>query len=455
MEHLDSKRILGDPQFHPVPVYAHIKEQSNSSFHTFHLDDQDIVLSEDGTRLMPNEEKSKMDEDSNFQLRCNKFVQGWLYFEVLRAILGPLPRFKITDFTRKDDEGNFWITTECLPQYLERWLSYEMDHPGGSVRHLLQAQLVLDKARHYVFEFCSVDALDTHPKWSIDDKVVFSIMILGETMSSALTKIQRRTNFILRGWSDHRYRRQGWGYSQIVLKAFREEPWWCLKTVAMLQGMMRNSTIGLLYALDMRPIERSRIKHTHCTDTECKATIEGKLVESEDPEPFHCCSNRERDDCKEVGPDSQALIRTINRGQIPLLRYQPDTREVDVIEMNASCNKDYVIFSHVWVDGFGNTKTNKMNQCVLKMFCSIFTDVKGENVFQQRRGGVDAPENFWIDTLAIPIGESFGDQRRKAIRSMHDIYKNAKYTVVLDLGLMSKAKGEGYIQPAMRITLSN
>ena len=123
--------------------------------------------------------------------------------------------------------------------------------------------------------------------------------------------------------------------------------------------------------------------------------------------------------------------------------------------MKASCNQEYVIFSHVWIDGFGNRKTNKMNQCVLRMFGSTFTDVKSENVVQQRRGNVEAPEKFWIDTLAIPIGENCGDQRKKAIRSMHEIYKNAKYTVVLDYGLMSIDKGEGYIQPAMRITLSN
>ena len=456
MEHLDSKRVLDDThlRLHPVPLFAHIEEREDSNFHTFHLDGQDIILSEDGTRLLPNGEESKNDEE--FQIRCDKFVQGWLYFEVLRAILGPLPQFKIADFVVKDAEGNYRLTTKYLPQYLERWLSYEIDHPDGSVRHLLQAQLVLDKARHYVFEYCSVKALDIHPKWSIDDRVVFSIMILGETLSSALTKIQRRTKFSLRGWSDHEYSRQGWGYSQVVLKAFREERLWCLKTVAMLQGMMRNSTIGLLYAFYTRPRERTRIEHTHCTDTECKATIQGRPVERENPEPFHC-SNCVRDDCKEVGPDSQALIRAIDHGQIPLLRYRPGASKIDVIGMNASCNDDYVIFSHVWVDGFGNTKTNKMNQCVLRMFCSIFTDIKRENVFQQKRGGVDDPgiENFWIDTLAIPIGDNFSDQRRKAIRSMHEIYKNAKYTVVLDFGLMSGVRGEGYIQPAMRITLSN
>ena len=449
MDALDDQR----PGLHPIPLYANINGPSNSNFHKFHLGGQDIVLSDDGTRLVPN--KEKINEEPDFQLRCNKFVQGWLYFEVLRAILGCLPRFNIADFTVRDRENNFRITAEPLRLYLEDWLTYEMENSDGSVRRLLQAQLVLDKARHYVFEFCSVVAPDTPPKWPIDGKVVFSIMILGETLTSALIKIQRKTNFSLRGWTDLDYSRQGWGYSEVVLNAFREEPRWCFKTVAMLRGVMRNSTIGLLYALDMRPRERPGTKHKRCTDTECKATIRGKLVEHGNPEPFHCCSNSDRVDCKEVGLDMQHLIRTIDQGHIPLLRYRPGAETIDVVEMNASCNKEYVVFSHVWIDGFGNQNANEMNQCVLKMFCSIFTDVMEENVFQQKRGVVEAPENFWIDTLAIPIGDDCSDQRTRAIRSMHEIYRNAKYTVVLDRGLMSVVRGEGYVQPAMRITLSN
>ena len=455
MEHLNSKLLNSHRRLNldPVPLYADLDSQSNSNFHTFHLGSQYVSLSEDGARFLSKKSQPSYNEDT-FRLECDKFVQSWLYFEVLRAILGCLPDFDINKFTRRDSEYSIYITTEALPSYLEQWLNYEMENPEGSVPRLLQAQLVLEKARHYVFEFCSVSALEKQPTWSIDEKVVFSIMILGETMSSALTKIQRKTNFSLRGWSDHDYSRQGWGYSERVLRAFREEPCWCLKTVAMLQGLMKNSTIGLLYALDLRPKERPGVKHTKCTKTECKATIQGNPIELENPKPFHC-PNCDPGSCKEVGPDTRELIQIINKGQIPLLRYQPNAEIIDVVGMNASCNQEYVIFSHVWVDGFGNRKTNKMNECVLKMFCSTFIDVKGENVFQRRRGDVKAPENFWIDTLAIPIGENCGSQRRKAIRSMHEIYKNAKYTVVLDFGLMSINKGEGYIQPAMCITLSN
>lgn len=457
MEDLDSKLVSNSQRIRlaPVPLYAHISGRSNSNFHTFHLGGQDIVLSEEGSRLEVNKEQSNVDENSNLERRWNKFVQGWLFFEVLRAVLGRLPGFDITKFTREDQDNTIWVTTKDLPDYLEQWLNYEMENPEGSVPRLLQAQLVLDKARHYVFEYCSVLPDEKRPSWTIDDNLVLSIMVLGEILSSALAKIQRKTKFYLRGWSDHDYSRQGWGYSQMVLDAFRQKPPWCPKAVTMLKGVMRNSSIGLLYALNMRPEERIGIKHKNCTDTECRATVGGSPVELENPQPFHCCREFDREKCKEVGPNTQKLAQIIDNGQIPILQYQSGAEEVDVIEMNASYNKEYVIFSHVWIDGFGNRKTNMMNQCVLEMFRSTFAAVKRENVFQQDRGHVEVSENFWIDTLAIPIGEDYADQRRKAIRSMHEIYKNAKYTVVLDFGLMSARKGEGYLQPAMRITLSN
>ena len=42
----------------------------------------------------------------------------------------------------------------------------------------------------------------------------------------------------------------------------------------MLQGVMRNSTIGLLCALDMRPEDRNDTKYTLCMTTERKATFQ-------------------------------------------------------------------------------------------------------------------------------------------------------------------------------------
>ena len=349
MDHLDL-----DPSLYlnllPVPLYMDFKRQLNSDFHTFDSGSQDIVLV--GTRLIPNPDRPLQRPPTSNKLKWirdqhSAFLQGWLFFEVLRAILGHLPEWNINDFTRPGDDGRRCIITKALPWYLEKWLNYELKHPDESLPRLLNAQLVLDKARHYVFEFCSVSAPDGQPNWTtIDDKVIVSIMILGETMSSALTKIQRRTRISLRGWSDHDDSRQGWGYNQVVLRSFRQKPGWCLKTVAILQGVMRNSTIGLLYTLRMRPQERLDMDHSLCTKTECKATCKGYPVELEKPEPFHC-PNCNTEVYKEVETDTQDLVKIIDQGQIPLLQYQPSAGKINVFEMDASCSKEYVIFSHI------------------------------------------------------------------------------------------------------------
>ena len=100
----------------------------------------------------------------------------------------------------------------------------------------------------------------------------------------------------------------------------------------MLQGVMRSSTIGLLYALKMHPQERSDMEHERCTKTKCNATSQGNPIELENLEPFHS-RDCNRDECKEVGPDTQELIETIKKKkkEIPLLRYRPTTGEVELV----------------------------------------------------------------------------------------------------------------------------
>ncbi|KAG8527694.1 uncharacterized protein KY384_007848 [Bacidia gigantensis] len=427
---------------------------TNTSFHDFHKGDNGYTLGEDNAR--PQRTAIAPVGNPTTRTQFTKFVQRWLYFEVLRAVLGHLHQFDLLHFIRRDTEQNSYITTERLPRYLEDWLDFESSNPAESVARLLQAQLVLDRARRYVFEYCSVSDVHSRPIWPIDDHVALSIMILGETLTSALIKIRRQKHMNIHGWSDNDYSSQGWGYSRLVLQKMRAERW-CLKTITMLQGVLRNNTIGLLYALQIPPQEKAEISHLQCTETECKPvaipSTPGSNIDLQNPEPFHC-KECDRRTCKEVQVNSRELNRIIKQGKIPLLRYRHEAGKIDLVEMNASCNKEYVIFSHVWADGYGNKNANAMNKCVLDMFRNLFNDIKSENVIQQSHGRMETPENFWIDTLAIPVETEFDDQRKKAIRKMHDIYTNAKYTIVLDAGLMSVDKGEGYIKPAMSITLS-
>jgi hypothetical protein len=117
-----------------------------------------------------------------------------------------------------------------------------------------------------------------------------------------------------------------------------------------------------------------------------------------------------------------------------------------------------MILSHVWADGFGNSKANTLPICRLKSFIEVF-----ERLVRAQRAlhAGDAPDRlqatipFWIDTLAVPIGEKYKAERRLAIKNMHLTYTNAAYTVVLDAGLMAQERGSTYAETAMKITTSH
>jgi hypothetical protein len=61
---------------------------------------------------------------------------------------------------------------------------------------------------------------------------------------------------------------------------------------------------------------------------------------------------------------------------------------------------------------------------------------------------------FWIDTLAVPIHENDKEERRIAVRQIHQVYTNARYTVVIDKGLGQMLPADSYEGTAMRILAS-
>ena len=437
-----------------IPLYADPSTPTIGNFHTFHNGDNGYIIYDDERRFAPTRHLPESDLLQSTRHSLTKFVQRWLYFEVLRAILGHLPGFNVLHFTRTGSEGDAWVTTEKLPNYLTDWLDFEIKDSAHSKSRLLHRQYVLDRARHFVLKNCAVRNTSMGVEWPIDEEVALSIMVLGETLTTAMIKVQQATDFYLRGWCNHDYRSQGWGYSQAVLEALQRRHW-CPNKLAILQGMLGNNTIGLLYALQIPPTGKPEESHHRCTASECRPLFAnpvglGQISPPESPRCDHC----RQMNCPAIGPDTKKLNRIIKDGKIPLLRYSKDAQEVELMEMSAACDKEYVIFSHVWADGYGNPNANQLPKCVLDLFLRLFRDIKNENSYGRNRGTLQSTENFWIDTLAIPVDDKYKAQRKKAIRNMHKIYTGAKYTIVLDAGLMRINRGEGYIQPAMSITLS-
>ena len=390
-------------------------------------------------------------------------AQRWLYFEVLAQVFGHLPEYNWEDFVKKDRSDMHYITTIKLPGYLKRWLDSEKKSEANERKsRLIRIQQVLDRARFFVSQHCAVPSRKDRPTWEINDLLALSLMILGETLTRALSLIQRKLGFRIEGWCSHDVRSQGWGYSKLILQKLDDDGW-CAKAIHMLQALLRGNSIGLVYLFTIRSSSSKGSDHEQCTATVCKEMEIRKIQKRPERAQYHYCKSTSSDFCSEPeyaggqiqkppdctikSVDGRTLAGIINKGNIPLLQYRRATRDLQVVEMNQSFEKSYAIFSHVWTDGFG-TK-NGMSSCVLDMFSKML-----EKVTHHRSGNISAvPELFWIDTLAIPEDEKYGIERRKAIKQMHDIYTYAKYTIVLDLSLMKSTVGPGYSNPAMKITM--
>ena len=409
-------------------------------------------------------------------LLIDHVMQRWLYFEVLAQVFGHLPDYQWEHFVMTDPSGQSYVSTLNLPKYLERWLDSEKKSPPTErTRRLIRIQQVLDRARVYVSQHCTVPNLEGNATWEISDLLALSFMVLGETLTRAQILIQRKAGFRINGWCSHDSRNQGWGYSKIIRRKLNTDGW-CAKAIHMLQALLRGNTIGLLYLFTLRESSSKGVYHRECTATECKETEYRRLLgQPVKPEQYHHCSAPIQDFCSEplklyVGPGQTAkqpicttvenfignvegrkLAAIIDKGNIPLFRYHKAQRRLDVVEMSQSFDKSYAVFSHVWTDGFGSfNNKNEMSLCVLNMFSKLLDQI----TIQRAGNSSSVPELFWIDTLAIPVHEDFTTQRGKAISQMHNVYAYAKYTIVLDLSLMRVTMGSGYSNPAMKITMS-
>ncbi|KAL9043127.1 MAG: hypothetical protein Q9214_003591 [Letrouitia sp. 1 TL-2023] len=395
-------------------------------------------------------------EPEKTQLTFDEVTQTWLYFEILAQVFGHLHDYQWEHFTKKDPYGYIYVNTANLPKYLEDWLDSERkSNATERKRRLIRIQQVLDKARIYV-QHCTVSSHEVNTKWPIDGLLALSFMVLGETLTRALNLIKKRLEFRINGWSSHDSRNQGWGYSKLILQKLNRESW-CAKAIHKLKALLRGNTIGLIYLLGFTQSSSRGPDHSKCTPTECKATKFRRLSQSEPfkSEQYHHCladsSDSKQPNCgTNHNVKGRDLAAIINRGKIPLFRFNKTSRKLDLLQMSGSFDKPYAIFSHVWTDGFAamNNK-NGMTPCVLDMFTEILEQV----TIQQTGKKSPVPELFWIDTLAIPVKEKYAEERVKAISQMHNIYTRAKYTVVLDLSLMQVQMGSGYSNPAMKITM--
>ncbi|KAM0803211.1 hypothetical protein BDR22DRAFT_55960 [Usnea florida] len=143
-----------------------------------------------------------------------------------------------------------------------------------------------------------------------------------------------------------------------------------------------------------------------------------------------------------VNPDDLASIIG-DRGGIPLLScFMNRSGRLQARVTRADFRTEYVAISHVWAGGMGNPKVNGLPKCqflhLYHLVRSILAFTSSGSIYGYRnRVSQNAPVNFWIDTLCIPVPQSLQSSRNKAIDLLPETYSNARTVLVLDPELQS------------------
>lgn len=321
-----------------------------------------------------------------------------------------------------------------------------------------------------------------------------SLMVIGETLSNAKARILKQVGFEARGWSGDPS--AGWGTPTAVIEQMLNEGW-CPRTIRLLKIQLRHNATALLSAYASHQ-DRHFTGHQEagCTEKVCKVIsnhplTSDKYATQHHPDCYHfrvtsdpCwpkstasgSSNSMKMECKQssskngeflrkeeqnmdreasakyitcdspchvmIGPDIDEVIRLVNEGKIPLLKFIEKAKVAGdrILELtDTTQSTNYATISHVWYDGYGNEYFNRLYRCQLEYFRRLLTEAQAHQT-RNRRGDAKSlkkPLPFWIDTLLIPVQniDEHKAARRKAILQINAVFSKARYTIVIDNGL--------------------
>ncbi|KAK4934267.1 RNA helicase [Elasticomyces elasticus] len=190
---------------------------------------------------------------------------------------------------------------------------------------------------------------------------------------------------------------------------------WCLARTSGLE-----KSLSAWYLLHLLPEPEDDI-HSHCQLNQCSAryvTLPPTSVS------FHTsqCDGK----CAVLLVDNEVVSSMVEGGDFPVISGPRACSEVSLQVMQASGAKSWMAISHVWAHGLGNPHANAILQCRYDWLISQM---------QRTPSGGGSP--IWVDTLCVPVGERYIEQRRMAINQMRRVYEDAAFVVVLHERLLS------------------
>lgn len=113
----------------------------------------------------------------------------------------------------------------------------------------------------------------------------------------------------------------------------------------------------------------------------------------------------------------------------------------------------YVAISHVWAHGLGNPNVNGLPRCQVERLQGLADGVQTSRGANDPASSSSAQHHFafWMDTLCIPVGETYTDWRNQAILSLTRVFKDASTVLVLDMEVNEVSTSASHLEKELRV----
>ncbi|KAK6356072.1 hypothetical protein TWF718_000446 [Orbilia javanica] len=420
----------------------------------------------------PTTQKFYAEDVENSPDASYAFYQTWLYLGLVSdAFLCENPN---DVFLRHDDAiGGLVFTTEALGEVVDHWKANlnSMALPD-KVSELTRSIQAIRKVHNELEEINvpnPVDFIWLENATPLGETVRFAIALLCDALGHSISSmcgpgLESQIEKYNSKWGREdelpylEYPGFRWRIGNVLDEAM-DRALLCPVEKAQLAN---SSPAFLCYLLSLPETNRFAGQHGDCTKTNCV----GNNITEETYVTKHVDESCE---CEHDGPDIEDVKKCLRDGHIPSLLisivdgvYKGIKVKAQKVEQASiwryhhtksglAKSLDYVALSHVWSDGLGNPFANTLPRCQLRRL-AYYTNyamkdgrargMKGsfekafskKHAFAKREGSVweqsgDFECVLWTDTLCVPLEKEY---RKLAIKTMNQVYRQARYVMVLD-----------------------
>ncbi|KAL8687485.1 MAG: hypothetical protein Q9224_005137, partial [Gallowayella concinna] len=347
-------------------------------------------------------------------LETAAFLQSWLYFGILKELLGNL--FVASQFVGEGADRTQRINTLALESVLRTWTTRYVAETDTA-----NLQGDLSKIYDLLIEHRTI-CLELH-LGGIDlgsPLMMLSFALLSERLAAAL--IDMYAYFKLETPVEQTWRLQTKDFVDVgqPLIDLMQARGWCpydLKRVS-----MQTKEVSLLYYYSRLNVPRSSKNHSGCSDKQC-------LAMTTNPATYKLSHHIEGCECPLLHADQGAMAEILRRGSIPVIAIvlDPESNLPKITVQDITQAQGFVAISHVWAEGAGNVGANALQSCLLTYISDLVKKLPWDA--QQKNFA------FWIDTICVPVKPR--ELYILAMNQMRIPYKEANHVLVLDSHLRS------------------